>query len=549
MVEFMAKGWDQRSGPGRNMKIVSFFLLVGLGSYLVAPARAAVDVSEATPAGIWGDQGDGTYRNPILPGDFQNTDVLRVGSDYYYISATKELSPGMLILTSKDLVNWTYLGHAVPDITQINPRYNFDKMEGVNRGIWAGSLGYHDKKFLVYFTDPDFGIYLSTAVNPAGPWEPLTQMMAGPGWDDPCPFWDDDGQAYLVATNFHDGYKIHLFKMSPDGKTLQLDSDQVIHQSKESEANKIYKIKDYYYHFYSEVTSEGRVPFMERAKNIAGPYEERRQLIHKADGYPNQGGLLQTEAGDWYFVTHHGTAKWDGREASLLPVTWVDGWPVWGTPGPDGIGNMVWSGNKPIAGFPVKPLQTSDEFDSATLSPQWEWYFQPRADKWSLQERPGFLRLYACRPLQPGVLTKTANILTQRPLRVAQSEVTVKMDLSHMADGQVAGLSLFGKTYGAVGIEQMGNARSFYFDETKKVIPGAAIPESTTEVWLRASWDASGLAQFSTSTDGTSFNPVETPYQIANSGNYLGAKIGLYTANDKQESGYIDIDWFHYDVK
>ena len=531
------------------MKIVWLIFCLVPGIYPACPAWGETLEKGDPIAGVWGDQGDGTYCNPILPGDFQNTDVLRVGGDYYYISATKELSPGMLILTSKDLVNWTYLGHAVPDITQINPRYNFDKMEGVNRGIWAGSLGYHDKKFLVYFTDPDFGIYLSTAVNPAGPWEPLTQMMAGPGWDDPCPFWDDDGQAYLIATNFKDNYKIHLFKMSPDGKTLQLDSDQVIHQSKGSEANKIYKIKDYYYHFYSEVTSEGRMPFMARAKNIAGPYEERRQLIHKADGEPNQGGLVQTEAGDWYFVTHHGTAKWDGREASLLPVSWVDGWPVWGTPGADGIGNMVWAAPKPIPGFPVKPLQTSDEFDSATLAPQWEWYFQPRAEKWSLQERPGFLRLYACKPLQPGVLSKTANILTQRPLRVAQSVATMKLDISHMADGQVAGLSLFGKTYGAVGVSQTGSARSFYFNETGNVTPGAAIADSTVEVWLRASWDASGLAQFSTSLDGQTFADLGTAYQITNSGNYLGAKIGLYTANDKQENGSIDIDWFHYDFK
>src|SRR4051812_6790347 len=78
----------------------------------------------------WGDQHNGTYANPILPGDFHDTDVIRVGPDYYYISATNELSPGMLIMSSKDLVNWKIVGHAVDDITQISPKYNHDKMQG-----------------------------------------------------------------------------------------------------------------------------------------------------------------------------------------------------------------------------------------------------------------------------------------------------------------------------------------------------------------------------------------------------------------------------------
>src|SRR5476651_2035719 len=223
---------------------------------LVALVTVATCAKPQQP-GKWGDQHDGTYVNPILPGDFQNTDVIRVGAIYYYISATKQLSPGMAILSSTDLVNWKIIGHAVGDITQINPRYNYDKMEGPSRGIWAGAISYHDGKFRVYFTDPDFGLYMTTAAKPEGPWQPLTTLINGPGWDDPCPIWDDKGRAYLVATNFSDAYKIHLFGMAADGRSLLPDSDMVIHQSKGSEANKIYHINNYYYHFYSEVTAEG----------------------------------------------------------------------------------------------------------------------------------------------------------------------------------------------------------------------------------------------------------------------------------------------------
>jgi len=520
----------------RNFVIIAFFLIL--------LSRFATNAQQT---GKWGDQHNGTYANPILPGDFQNTDVIRVGKVYYYISATKELSPGMMILKSTDLVNWQAIGHAVIDLTQIDKRYNYDRMEGNSRGIWAGAIAYHQGKFYVYFTDPDFGLFMTSATDPAGPWSPLTKMIDGAGWDDPGALWDDNGKAYLVTTNFADNYKIHLFEMTADGKTLLLPTDKVIHQSKGSEASKLYKINGYYYHFYSEVTPEGRMPFMERAKNVYGPYEERRQLIHKADREPNQGGLVQTPQGDWYFVTHHGKAGWEGREVSLLPVTWTnDGWPIWGTLGADGVGNMVWSGPNPAGAKPSAGIQTSDEFNSKTMSPQWEWYFQPRMDKWSLTEKPGFLRLYATKPLQPGNMTKIQNILTQRPLSVGHSTVTVKMNIAHMAEGQTAALCLFGKKFGSIGVQQTGNSRHFYFSNSGVITTGVDI--STTDIWLRTSWDAAGLSHFFYSTNGVDFEALDGEFSVTNFGNYIGAKIGIYTANDLKESGYIDIDWFKYDL-
>lgn len=494
----------------------------------------------------WGDQHNGTYVNPILPGDFHDTDVIRVNGDYFYISATNELSPGMLIMTSKDLVNWKIVGHAVDDITQISAKYNYDKMQGSGHGIWAGSIRFHDNKFFIYFTDPDEGAFMTTAEKIAGPWKPLTQLIKGPGWDDPCPLWDDNGQAYLVTSNFADNYKVHLFKMAANGESLAMASDIVIHQSKGSEANKLYKIKNYYYHFYSEVTAEGRIPFMERSTNITGPYTEKQQLMHKADHEPNQGGLVQSEKGDWYFVTHHGQARWDGREASLLPVTWVKDWPIIGTVGKDGIGEMVWTGRKPANDPYAVPIQTSDDFSGKTLSPQWEWYFQSNAEKWSLAERPGYLRMYSNKPLQPGLVTKTPNVLTQRPLRQEQNIATVKFDIAHMTDGQIAAMSLFGKTTGTLGIVQSGSSRHFYFNAAGKTKQGQDI--DVANVWLRAIWDANGLTKFFYSTDGVNYDPIGDPYNITNFNNNLAAKIGIYTANDTEDGGFIDVDWFHYGV-
>ena len=142
----------------------------------------------------WGDQGDGTYQNPILAGDYSDLDCIRVGADYYAISSTFQFSPGMIILHSRDLVNWKILSHAVNDITQISPEMNWDKMNRYGKGIWAGAIRYHDKKFWIYFGTADEGYFMTTAKDPAGPWEPLHHVLREKGWDDCCPFWDDDGQ-------------------------------------------------------------------------------------------------------------------------------------------------------------------------------------------------------------------------------------------------------------------------------------------------------------------------------------------------------------------
>ena len=494
----------------------------------------------------WGDQGDGTYQNPILPGDYSDIDCIRVGNDYYAVSSTFQYSPGFVILHSKDLVNWKILSHVVNDITTIAPEMNWDKMDRYGRGIWAGAIRYHDKKFWIYFGDPDMGYFMSTAKKAGGPWEPLHQVLAEKGWDDCCPFWDDDGQGYFIGTNFADGYKVHLFKMTPDGKNLIKDTDKVIYQSKGSEANKLFKIKDTYYHFFSEVKAAGRVVMMERAKNIYGPYAKPKQLSHaqKQAREPNQGGIVQTKKGDWYFLTHHGSGDWSGRNMSLLPVTWVDGWPILGKLGADTIGTMVWKGKKPARGNKVIP-QSSDDFSKSTLPQQWEWNYQPRADKWSLTERKGWLRLHAFKPLQQNNLLKVGNTLTQRSMRSTSNVVILKLDLSGMADGQKAGLTHFGRpNYSAIGVVNDDGVKKLEFNVKGTITIGPALTGNS--LWLKSVWGLDGLSQYYYSTDGKNYAAYGTPYQLM-WGSYRGDRLGIYTYNNKVEEGYLDIDFFQYD--
>ncbi|WP_295675423.1 glycoside hydrolase 43 family protein, partial [uncultured Mucilaginibacter sp.] len=424
----------------------------------------------------WGDSGNGIYNNPIIPADYSDIDCIRVGSVYYAISSTFQYSPGLVILRSKDLVNWTILGHAVKDLNQISPEMNWKKMNRYGKGIWAGAIRYHADRFWIYFGTPDEGYFMSTAKNAEGPWSPLHCVLRQKGWDDCCPFWDDDGQAYLVGTHFSEGYQIHLFKMTPDGKQLIKGADKIIHQSKGSEANKLYKINGTYYHLFSEVKHDGRALMMERSNSLQGPYLETKQLSYTQQhiNEPNQGGLVQTQNGDWFFLTHHGTGDWSGRVISLLPVLWTDGWPLIGkvTP-PRQMGEMVWSGKMPLSTNNTSNYQTSDEFNESELQPQWEWNYQPRNDKWSLTERKGWLRLKAFKPITAGDLLKAGNTLTQRSLRTKTNEVIIRLDIRGMAKGQKAGLAHFGvPDYAALGVCARGKAKWLEFSKNGLIQEG-----------------------------------------------------------------------------
>lgn len=500
--------------------------------------------------GPWGDQADGTFKNPVLPGDFSDPDVIRVGADYYFITSTFQYSPGIAILHSKDLVNWQYIGHGVNDLTQIGPELNWDRMNRYNRGIYAGAIRYHDGKFWIFFTTMDEGVFMTTAQNPAGPWAPLTRITGRTGFDDPCPLWDDDGKAYLLLSTPGPQWWTRIYTMSPDGKTIDLASEKVIDNYQTSEGNKIYKFGSTYYVFHNEVHGQ-RVGVMMRSKNIYGPYEKKiilESFPGRRDREPNQGGLVQTPRGDWWFITHQGRGEngtYDGRPSHLLPVQWIGGWPIPGLVEKNGAGTITWTARKPVDGFPIQIPQGSDDFTSSVLAPQWEWNYQPRPGRWSLTERPGWLRLHALKPLRPGDFFKAADTLTQRVMGTEGGEVVVKMDVSGMSNGQKAGLSLFWKDACQVGVTQTGGVRTVEFQHGGKVTPGPAV--GTPDIWLKAVIDSNGLGTFAYSLDGTTFTAIGDAFPLGWA-NYRGSRLALYSYNDRDESGYVDVDFLHYRV-
>ena len=495
----------------------------------------------------WGDQGDGTFFNPIIPADYSDIDCIRVGDDYYAISSTFQFSPGMTLLHSKDLVNWEIVTNIVEDLTSIGPELNWTNMNRYGRGIWAGTLRHHDGRFYLFFGTPDEGFFTTSSPTPEGPWEPLTSLLPEAGWDDCTAMWDDDGRAYFIGTNFADGYKTYLFEMASDAKSIDFSSRLLVNEGNRREASKILKKDSSYYLIFSEYKGHGRYVMAKRASSITGPYDEERQLMYPCveDYEPNQGGIVEGKDGKWYFLTHHGKGDWSGRIVSLLPVEWKDGWPLMGKiTADDSIGKMSWDGTIPAVGGNGCRIATTDHFDGKEISPQWQWNYQPREDKYSLTERPGWLRLKAFRPLKPNNLKSAGNTLTQRSFRTPSNTVTTKLDISGMADGQRCGLCHFSISNAGIGIVAEGDRRNIEYRENDSI--SHLSPVDTDDIWLRTEWGLDGIATFSYSLDGHEFISFGSPYQMR-WGHYRGDRIGIYCFNDNSDSGYVDVDYLIYD--
>lgn len=497
----------------------------------------------------WGGQPGGTYRNPIIPADYSDIDCIRVGDDYYAISSTFQFSPGMIILHSKDLVNWRICGHAIADITQISPELNWDKMNRYARGVWAGSIRYHNKRFYLYFGTPDEGYFMTSSSRPEGPWEPLTPLLQEAGWDDCSALWDEKGNGYFVGTHFADNYKTYLFKLSDDGKKIDRRSAVLVNSGSGREANKLIKVNDWYYIIFSEhKPDKGRYVMAKRSRNPMGPYKEVKQLAlpGREAMEPNQGGMIEGRDGKWYFLTHHGTGDWSGRIVSLLPVTWVDNWPIIGNVMPGNIGSMKWSGEMPLRSSTEFHLRRSDDFDDNSLSPQWEWNYQPRQEMFSLTERKGWLRMKAYRPLRANDLMLSGNTLTQRTFRSFHNEVIIKMDVSGIVDGQKCGLCHFSKPYSFLGVKQEAGLKWIEYSHNGETLENS-IPD-TPHIWLKSEWGLDGKSLYAYSWDGENYISFGNPYQLS-WGNYRGDRIGIFCFNNEEEKGYVDIDYFHYRIE
>mgnify|MGYP000301143089 len=140
------------------------------------------------------DQGDGTYTNPILYTDYSDPDAIRVGEDYFMIASSFCNTPAVPLLHSKDLVNWKVINYIMDKL----PFEYYDKpVHGC--GTWAPAIRFHEGTYYVFIPMPDEGIMMCKTTDPWGKWSEPAYVRKVVGWIDPCPFWDEDGKAYMVT--------------------------------------------------------------------------------------------------------------------------------------------------------------------------------------------------------------------------------------------------------------------------------------------------------------------------------------------------------------
>ena len=472
----------------------------------------------------WGDQGDGTYRNPVLKADYSDPDVIRVGEDFYLVASEFHFV-GIQILHSRDLVNWRIIGQ-VFDRLEMDAKY--DEMRGYAQGTWAPSLRYRDGIFYVYVCTPQDGLFMWHTKDPAGPWSEMVTVKRVSGWEDPCPFWDEDGQAYLVRGKVGAG-PIVLHKMSADGTRL-LDDGVEIYRGPVAEGPKLYKRGGWYYISLPEGgVSEGGQTML-RARDIYGPYERREVL---PAGSPHQGGIVELENGESWFIAFKSTGHL-GRVAHLLPVTWgEDGWPVFGN---RGQAVEQWKkpavGVKATAGGVMRP-GTSDEFAAERLGFQWQWNHNPAEGAAALTTRDGWLTL---RGEPAAELREARNTLTQK-LWDEAGVIDVKIDASGLSEGQRAGLTFMsGNVFHWIGATRREDVlRVRYEGEVGPALESEAL-------WLRAIYDGND-GRLLYSLDGVQFVDTGIAAQLR-FGQWKGARAGLFCYGDG--GGSVAVDYFRY---
>jgi len=537
---------------------------------------AAADAPAPTPASPWlPDLGNGSYKNPIIFADYSDPDVTRVGDDFYLVSSSFTCVPGLPILHSKDLVNWTIIGHALPK--QV-PEDVFNSVQS-GKGVWAPAIRYHNGKFYVFYPDPDYGIYMVTATDPAGEWSAPILVKGGKGFEDPCPLWDDDGKVWLVHAwvGSRSGGKnntLTLVQLSEDAtKVIGPDNDIIKgadFKLTTAEGPKFYKMNGYYYIFAPVGGVGGGTQAVFRSKKVDGPYEVKIVLAQGSTNTngPHQGGLVDTpDSKQWWFVHFQDMAVQkgnEGRVTHLEPVVWNDDWPVMGNdPNHTGTGEPVLTFKKPDVGktYPTSASQTSDEFNSPKLGLQWQWLANPQ-DKWlSLTAKSGSLRLYAQPP--NASLIRQPNLLLQK-IPAPAFTVTTKMDYSPAFPGEMAGLVIYGapcawiglvKTADGLRVSQTVSRSGAGANASDTATESAGVDVKSASIYLAFSMTADARVQFSYSEDGKVYTALGAPVAVtAIRGSWIGAKFGLFAISTHgsagalppdSPSGYADFDWIH----
>lgn len=516
------------------------------------------------------DNGDGTYTNPVINADYSDPDACAVGDDYYLTASSFNCMPGLPILHSKDMVNWTIIGHA---LQRQEPAEMFDVPSHGN-GVWAPSIRHHDGKFYIYWGDPDNGVFMVRAENPAGPWEKPVCVIKGKGMIDTTPLWDEDGRCYLVYAwaNSRSRFASILCvrELTADG-TAAKGNPVIVYDgngtaNRTCEGPKFYKRDGWYWIMCPAGGVPTGVQLAMRSKNVYGPYECKTVLAQgkSAVNGPHQGAWIHTKYGEDWFL-HFQDKECYGRVVHLQPVTWKDNWPVMGINAGKGYcGEPVITYRKPKTAATVEianPAE-SDEFNTPTTGLQWQWHAN-YDQKFGMPTAFGTYRIYTHKVSKDFVnLWEVPNMLLQKT-PADTFTATTKLRFTSKADGQYGGLIMMGLDYSALVVRRVGDefqlqqltchsadkGKAETVDVIATLKPTAVDkidyqPAIHEDIYLRMSVDG-GKCRFAYSLDGKKYRDAGTEFKMRE-GKWIGAKIGYVAAEpgEKTNRGWISADWF-----
>jgi len=532
--------------PTRLMNRPIFPLLMALvlsvGSQ-AAPAAEAAPAAQAAPA-----------HNPLIWADVPDIAVIRVGKTYYMSSTTMHMNPGLPIMKSTDLVNWSMASYAHETLVDNDAMRLENGKNAYGAGSWASSLRHHNGVFYAStFAYTSGRTHIYTTRDPErGPWK---ETSFEPALHDPSLYFDDDGRVYMI----HGGGRITLTELKPDlsgvkpggvNKVLIENVNTVFGTDLgglNGEGSQLLKVNGRYYLF--NIASPGsrwaRTVIVSRADSIDGPYESRIALDDRGIA---QGGLIDTPEGKWYAYLFKDNGA-VGRIPYLVPVTWKDGWPVIGKDGKVPMTLDIPAGAQGVSG--VSGVVASDEFDRQPGDPAlplaWQWNHNPEPRDWSLTKRPGHLSLVTSRIVP--TLLEARNTLTQRTVG-PRSSATTSIDVSGMKDGDWAGLTALQKHYGFVGVKMSDGAKSLVMVSADSDKPEeiASVPLAGKTVHLRVDCDfqpGPDVARFSYSLDGKSWTPIGRPSRLAYTiPHFMGYRYGLFYYSTKTAGGRVDFDYY-----
>ncbi len=551
------------------MKRLLFFLLAALlgGGMLNAQSWTA-------------DNGNGTFTNPLFYDEFSDPDILRVGDDYYLAGTTMHAVPGLVILHSKDLVNWENVSYCFDRFDFGEDRFALKNHQEIyGQGIWAPCIRYANGQFYVFSNVNGKGLQCYTAKDIKGPW--THHNMKGNIYDLGVLF-DDDGKVYAI----HGYGTVKCTELKPDMSGPIEGTERVIipEGNGVGEGHHMYKIDGMYYLISTDYKPNGRT-LCSRSKSIWGPYETRVITADETYGYhaasltlvprgvkyrigedgtkfglgpldkdatactnAHQGGIVQYQDGSWwalFMMDFHSI----GRTVCLMPMTWKDGWPMVGLEGNLGRAPRTWF--KP--GFvsvatesqqtkPHAPYVRSDNFDGKQLGRIWQWNHNPEEKMWSL--KGGKLRLNSMPAEQ---LMWARNTLTQRVIG-PNSVTTVELNVKGLKDGDVAGLGNINVPCSWIGVVKKGNALTLRcFEQLTNDTVDASVSLPNGKIWLRSIGDYDNdQAQYAYSTDGKTFQilgrMMPLSYQLIS---FQGSRHALFAFNvGGKNGGYAEFDNF-----